>query len=72
MNAASNISNRDSNWNPWFWLLAAVTMIDLVATHTKQPTLTAVFRDALRHPTRRWTVITCWALVSSHLFTGHP
>lgn len=58
--------------NPWPALLVAVVAIDVLQIATHNPTLSAAFRSAVRHPVRRWPTLIAFALVSSHLFTGKP
>lgn len=58
--------------NPWLALALAVVVIDAVQIARHRPTLSASFRDAVRHPVKRWPVLVAWAALTSHLAVGRP
>jgi hypothetical protein len=66
------LSLRKPSRSPWLYLAGAVVAIDAVALVSKTPTLTASFRRAVKHPTRRWPVLAAWVILTSHLVAGKP
>lgn len=36
--------------------------------HSKYATMSVAFGDGLTHPRKRWVVMTCWAVLTAHLF----
>jgi hypothetical protein len=60
----------------WVGLAAYVTVIDVLLLRAKKNhgypycSMSESFGDALRHPWKRWPVITAWLVITLHLF-GH-
>lgn len=54
----------------WCWVggAAAVATADVLLIRSGKATMSEVFGDALRHPTRRWAVLMAWLVLSLHLF----
>jgi hypothetical protein len=61
---------QDSTWGliAWEGLLAYILLTDSALGLAGKPYMTDIFRDALRHPAKRWLVISAWALTTKHLF----
>ena len=66
------ISKRQRKLRPggWCWvgLAGSVTAADVLLIRFGKATMSEVFGDALKHPGRRWLVLSAWAVLTLHLF----
>jgi hypothetical protein len=68
---SSRLSLRQPT-NPWVWLVGAIVAVDAVALVRRTPTLTALHREAVKHPVKRVLIAAAWTVLMSHLFLGRP
>ena len=58
----------------WFGLVVYVSIVDILLLKKKQSvgqpycSMSEAFGDALRHPRKRWPIISIWGILTVHLF----
>ncbi len=53
----------------WAGIVGYVIAADAILIKSHRKTMSAVFREAIHHPSKRWPVTISWVLLTAHLFT---
>jgi hypothetical protein len=54
----------------WLGLATYIFAVDIALLMRGQKPMTEIWREALRHPLRRWVAILAWVFTTKHLFFG--
>lgn len=62
------------NWPllAWLGLTVYVIVADTSLARRGKPMMSTVFRDAVRHPVKRWPIGVVWTYLTAHLFLNLP